>query len=209
MTATAQAAGMDALLTQQGLTKLFLWGTRTVPFHWSSSYDPTTVWPNITHLDLTTRGVLGNGGGDGGGGDGGDGDNSDQAQQMTTTTTVLLLFLQSHPHLDQLCFHGGALSKAVLDAIIKYLPNISDLGFYGHHGIASQDIRRLIQGCPRLERVNLRDSAMMGKDFPEMKPFIYYKGDTFDQTKINCLYGEALDIIRARGQTPLNGSSTS
>ncbi|ORZ11553.1 hypothetical protein BCR42DRAFT_421324 [Absidia repens] len=171
----AHKQGMVDLLKLRTLKKLRFSQTHSFPFHLSPEYDPTTVWPHLTSLNLDT------------------------AQSLDEPHAIA--FLKTHPALTDVSLDGSHLSDAFLDAIITYARHTIDaLGLHDQPRITAPAIRRLILACPQLGVVTMYDCGIVGRDFPETEPFSLYEGEEFDREPITSLWGDTMDTIRKKAQ---------
>ncbi|ORZ05249.1 hypothetical protein BCR42DRAFT_428478 [Absidia repens] len=132
----------------------------------------TSVWPQLTHLELECIGAVGD-------------------------DSRLIPFIKAHPQLTEVTLHETLMTDATLDAMGMYLRDVTYLGLAGNRHITVSGVRRLVRHHRHwyhLAWVDLYNCKLKYDAFPEACRV----GDPNDALN-NCVHHlnqDAIDTIR-------------
>ncbi|ORZ07333.1 hypothetical protein BCR42DRAFT_495918 [Absidia repens] len=82
-------------------------------------------------------------------------------------SATFIYFIETHPHLQLIHLGGALLTDASLDAMTVFLPNLRKLYLSDASELSSGGVRRFIQNCQELVRVELRQCEFVISDLLE------------------------------------------
>lgn len=114
--------------------------------------------------------------------------------------SAIIPFIKTHPHIRGLFLLECAITDQTLDAIAKYLFSLHNLDVSFCRRLTSRGVRNLVNNCPNLRLLGLKNCGITQTDFPEI-PSSIFPAITEDYPHINTLNYIELGYIRARSNT--------